>query len=473
MISEQEAIAALPESGFIRDYVLAMRAATDANVAYHIPCAFAVLAQTAPHDLGFPKGMNHAWTNIYGLLVGSTTHSRKTTAIDAPRILLNESGSLAVADQPGSQEALVENLIASPRQLILYEEFGAFLAATTAGSYLHSLRTTYTNIYDGSPLSCATQRRKREKASTRVERPRLSIIAGINLDYLESYTIENDWTGGFLARFFTICAERERTFDIQPTSVAAKAALLSRIIALKDTCDGYSGLDAGPMPCCLGLDAQASELWIEWLHGTRIQAEGAAKEIRGGLERAQTMAFKLATLLAWDDGCIQPGGDPWHVTCAQLLPALKMTNLHVKSVLEIGARLAPNQDSRDKQRVLEYIKSINRPVPIGEISKQTRVMGLMRRLKEILGTLETEKQVTRVTEIGKGDFYYATPLSDTGDDSNVVSLFKAAPPLVDDGENSMGDGPENSAVSDMPLNINDGEQSGPSIISTLPSLIAD
>lgn len=146
MIREVEALAALPTFGFLRKYVDYAAECTDANLVYHLATGLSLLTQTIPISLNVQFGA-HLYGNLYSLIVGESSSSKKTTAINIGRNLLREIMPTAEGETPGSTEALIEGLRAAPRQLICYGEFGSFLAKAQEG-YLLPLKTTYGELYD-------------------------------------------------------------------------------------------------------------------------------------------------------------------------------------------------------------------------------------------------------------------------------------------------------------------------------------
>lgn len=427
MITEREALEALPRQGFIRDYTLAMAKQTDANLAYHIPSAAVVLSQTVPIDVGLPQGgFQPIHANFYGLLVGSSTDSRKTTAINAAKWLQKLSSTGFISPHPGSHEQFIDSFVDQAKMALYYEEFGDFLSKTLPRSYLHPLRQSFTDIYDGSEASRAIKAKGKKQRTC--ENPRLSVLGGINPDYLEDYTIPNDWMGGFLGRFFTIRAERERDIDLRPTEMPEAIQLIARLETLAARCLSFEEVNSKTLPKCRGMTVPAQRLWTAWVKHTRTSHAGSTDaEVRAAIARSQGMASKLAILNSWDWGELSRAGegDDWWISSEEMESALKMTDLHVRSVVEIGRRLAPNGDTRDKKKVQAFIFE-RRGVTLGQISDHCKIVGFLRRLRDILQALEEERLVDRVTQgSGKPDLWFPRAEDSGGDGGGeVIELFR-------------------------------------------------
>lgn len=428
MIAESEALDAIPKGSFLYDYVKYSSACTDANLAYHIVGGLIALAQTMPNDLGIPLGDGHLFANLYGLVVGPSTESRKSVALTICKRLLQDASVGVVAETPGSHEGLSESLRADPKQLIVYPEFGSFLANTEKG-YQVPIKTMLTDAYDGADLGRALAKSRRGV----IKSPRLSIIAGSTIDFLERHTEPADWTGGFLARFFTIYADRERTFRKQPHAVGGRANLIERLQLLNGL-ESFGGT-------CRGFDPAVDEIWNAWYDDTERRLNDSARETRAAIARGHSMAMKVALILAWDYGGARSGGD-WYITEKELVPAIKITEFHIRSVMELGERLAPSKLLRDRLAVLHCIG--RRPISTGTIITRAKV-GLKRYVLEVLGSLEEERVIRRVeTPDNRNDCWVRVEAEERPDRDNVVALFKPAPTLEE--YDRTDEGPEAEAL---------------------------
>jgi hypothetical protein len=391
MITEAEVLAALPSHGFVRAYVEYASQCTDANAAYHLGGALTCLTQTTPLDFCVPYA-SPLWSNLYTLVVGDSSKSRKTAAINICQRVLREAVPGSVGEVPGSQEGLYEGLRHQQRQLIVYGEFGEFLAKSEQG-YLMPMKTALTNLWDGVPIGRALA----NKRAGAVENPRLSLLCGVATDLLERHTEQADWTGGFLARFLTLYAEPEREFASPPIDDAARRQGVVSWLA------SIASPPAPPGPC-RWLDASAKQMWDDWWADLRHLRDGANRRAAAACSRTTSIAAKTALLLSWDIGQAR-SGQPWHVTVNELEPALKIANLHLGSVIELGERVAGSKDMRDRATVLRNI-SVEVPTPFGYILSQSAM--LKRRAQEVIDSLMEERMIERV-QVNKEICYRKTP----------------------------------------------------------------
>lgn len=390
MIKEADVWAALPPSGFIRSYVEYASGCTDANIAYHLAGALSCLTQCVPIDYSVPYA-SPVWGNLFTMIVGDSSKSRKTAAINIAQRVLREAVPDSVAEVPGSQEGLYESLRSRQRQLVVYGEFGEFLAKAEEG-YLMPLKTAYTNLWDGIPIGRALANSRRGP----VNDPRLSLLCGVATDLLERHTEQADWTGGFLARFLTFFAEPEREFATPPVDDVAKRRQMVQWLATLANPQNPPGV-------CLWLDPAGQKMWSDWYESMRPMREGANRRAAAACARSTSIAAKLAILIAWDIGQARSGAD-WHVGVVELESALKIAQLHLQSVLELGERVTGSRDMRDRSAVLRVISDL--PTPLGFIVKESEL--LKRRVREVLDSLMEERTIAQ-SKVNGEICYHRTP----------------------------------------------------------------
>lgn len=414
-VLEEQAIAAVPQQGWLKGYVKWASQATDANLAYHLIGGLAVLSQSVPIDYCVPFGLS-IYMPIYGLLVGNSTDSRKSTAIELARRMVK----LAMPDRHGaafgSAEAIVDELKANPQQIVFLPEYSSLLSQAEKG-YANAIKTKLTECYDCAPLA----RRKANGKGVTVETPRLTLLCGIAPGYIERHTESVDWSEGYLARHFTILAARERYIESPVNNGAWEEQLVKYLHGLLSA--GASAYEPGGYAPCEGLTPGASHLRAEWqARMTKIAADVKHKEIAPGIGRASGMVLKTAGLLAWDWGRARTGY-AWKVDEEVVAAALKIADLHVQSVLAIGEWLAPDKAMRDRRRLLTLIDT--KPIRRGALwteAKMTKRDGT-----HLLETL-IEENAIRVAHVVNGEPYYVR----VRPDERRGAFYSAPEPVFDD-----------------------------------------
>lgn len=390
MISEKDVFAVLPENGFLRSYVDWAGKWLPSNMSFHVPAALALLAQTVPAEMRFP-GITELRANIFALLVGPSSISGKTRAIETARSILKGALPEGIMVSPGSPEACMDALTGSP-QILFYNEFGTFLSGTERGQ-LAPLRMLLTDLYDctiaGRDL---VKRRRSKKGKPPEQNPRLSILAGVTPGLLENYTTDIDWTEGFLGRFFTMYASSER--DSVPRDFAGRGEeeRLELIEILRSYLLYRDIFHPDPAPCG-GFATGADHVWDDWQGQLRERAQSGERAIRAAIHRAQAHAIKIALLLSWDYGAARTG-DPWRVEAGVLKTAISITELHIASVVEIAEGLAPDRDGRDERKMYQAIDENG--IEYGMALKKAHL--IKERGDKMITSLLEKKLITRVAD---------------------------------------------------------------------------
>lgn len=343
-------------------------------------------------------------TLLFTLIVGASSDSRKGQAINLMRAILDDAtASKAVCDKPASKEALHASVANSPRTLLLYDEFGAFLAAAESGPML-AIKTDLNSYFDGIPVGNNLAAGVRMKKSATVKDPRLSFLGGCDPFYLERHSETIDWTSGFFARFFTINAARER-FLVMPTDDPhAKFSLtqrLQRLIAPYTIPSPDGALfPAANIPPCLGLDAAATSLYTAWAQNIEVMKRDT--RYAPALIRAPSFVHKIATLLALDMRQVQQKHIAWFINEEEMASAIRIVQLHVKSIADIGDLLSATPQMRNRRAVLAAINE--HPTPLSSII--TRAQLIKRDLMPYLDSLCDERKIERVSMPETSTLFY-------------------------------------------------------------------
>jgi hypothetical protein len=330
----------------------------------------------------------HLRANMFVLLVGRSGEDQKSTAMGIGRDLLFEAAAPLVGDFPGSPEGLIDSLARCPSQLIPISEMGRFLASAQRG-YFEPIKALMADLWDSGPI----QRTKANNRVTRIDNPRLSIVAACSIPYLEKYTLAEDWTGGFMGRWCVMFGQRERT-NPDPAGDLSDFTRLAEEIRSRSLIS-----NAG---WCRGLTPAARQLWHDWF--VDVSDRRLPSQIMGVRSRAPTMARKAALLYAWDWG--KPAsGDPWLMDVPELDYGIRFAELHINSVVALSDRIAEHPDARMRRSVLNAIAVNGGTASLGQILRVMRMKP--RPVSETLDGLVREKSVRRHS-VG-GEFFYALP----------------------------------------------------------------
>lgn len=399
MISEADAAIAAPPQGFVKDYMAFAMKQTTAPLGYHLSMALSLLGVTTPITYGTTYA-GDLYGNLFTLLVGRSGDEQKSSALNiAKRVLFEvqrQMGQPIIGKQPGSTEGLVDSLVAVPRQIIYYSEFGAFLSkAQKKGSYFEPMKAYYTDLWDCQPVD----RLKANNVSVSQPNPRLSLAAGCSLPFLEAHTSASDWSGGFMGRWAVIYSRRERTVSYPKNDWSAIPALANRLLQRAQT------TRAGP---CLGLSDRAYERWDSWFHVN--DARTIPDIISGVKTRIPTLAMKAALIYAWDFG--EPmQGQPWHIEEHHVDYGIKFAELHMKSIIGLASYFAEHADAAMRRTILQAI-------PLGGIQSLAQILRRTKHKKrtvlEVLDGLVIDGTLQMHNVSGAaGSVLYERPVADS------------------------------------------------------------
>lgn len=208
---------AWPEGHFVRRYVLWASGRTDAAWDYHEASALAALAACTSNVRGYlppyPKGIG---TNLYLLLLGNTTSSRKSTSIGLARAGVLESVDPdSILPDRLTPEAFVERMGKRQGQAACWiiDEFGSVVADMHNRPHMQALREILLTVYGGNDYRYARrskpgQGKKMEDDEAVVRNPNLTVLAGGTPELLNQLHRADIGTG-LMPRFAVIYPKRK------------------------------------------------------------------------------------------------------------------------------------------------------------------------------------------------------------------------------------------------------------------------
>lgn len=380
MIKEEQVLSILPEQSWITNYVKYCKTQTTSPLAYQLGVGLSLLCISAPTNYTI-RWFGKVPTNMFCLLAGRSGEDQKSTALGLGEEILDMADFNLIGEQPASAEGLVNSLAEKNKQSIWYSEFGQFLSQAKGG-YMESVKTTYTNLWDGKNIT-----RKKANETIRAEDPRLSIVSACSVPYLEQFTTAHDWTGGFMGRWLLMYAHRERTMAF-PNPETPKVRKMREYLA--GTLQKM--LEYEYNETCLGLDDQAKSIWKEWYLG--LNHRQLPEIISGTTTRCPSIAIRVAMALAWDMGVARQGHD-WYIDAEVLTFAIQVAELHLQSVITLSEKLAETPYAIDRRKVLQCFYSNEGICSFGQILGITKMR--KREVAEIVEGLLLEEVIEEVS----------------------------------------------------------------------------
>ena len=139
---------------------------------------------------------------------------------------------------------------------------------------------------------------------------------------------------------------------------------------------------------CVGLTPKALELWTAWYY--ELDRRHLPSIVMGVKSRAPTIARKAALLYGWDYGPARRGQN-WLVDIDILVPAIKLAELHISSLIGLSDKIAEHPDARLRRSVLSALETCGGRASLGQI------LGILKlRKRPVMESLESLLEEGRV-----------------------------------------------------------------------------
>lgn len=212
LMDEHEQAIANQQEGFIERYIEWASSLGDAATQYHQAGAFTILSALLSGRVALPTSYGNIVPNLWFMILGDTTLTRKSTAMDIAIDLLMEVDADSVLATDGSIEGLMQQLEARPKRpsIFLRDEFSGLLEMITKKDYYAGMAEVLTKLYDGK-----MQKRVLRKETVTVRDPILLILAGGIRNRVQALLTHEHVSSGFIPRFIFVTAESD-TSRIKP-----------------------------------------------------------------------------------------------------------------------------------------------------------------------------------------------------------------------------------------------------------------
>lgn len=286
-------------SGFIADYIEYTTSISDAYIEYQYAGALALLSAIVGRSQYVKTTVETVYPNLFVLILGSSTMTRKTTVVNNVESMLSTSGwdggKLPTTFTP---QALIEMLNMNPHRFHIVDEVGSWLAELER-SYMAGMKDDLCRLYSGTPISRTLAEKNKSKSDTEmvVDDPYLGILYATTPENLLKTMSTDDIVSGFLARFVICAPEYQR--PLRPIEMMGTDAEMQREKCAESLNNIIDWLDTGVK---IQIHDDAFKKFQEWemQHEERIQKE--KNRIDGAIiSRSFMKVLKIALLLAVSD----------------------------------------------------------------------------------------------------------------------------------------------------------------------------
>lgn len=303
----------LERSSFVTEYSSWAAKATDAVEAYHDLCAFILLSATLSSGLKLRTSFGKLVPNLWGLVLGDSTLTRKTTAMDMAMDFLREIDKESIVATDGSPEGLITVLGQRPEQVSVYlkDEVSGLFNAMNTKSYLSDLPELLTKMYDVPEHYTRALR----KETINVSSPFFIFFGGGIREKVLSLIDDHYVLSGFMPRFLVVMGYADLT-KLRPTGPPDDSNIRGRDNLQTKLQNVYNAF-CTPIPSKLGsqvvmipqtteatMEAKGWELFAEYEMKLTKAANDSANKLMA-LPTFTRLAFsglKMAVLLAASRG---------------------------------------------------------------------------------------------------------------------------------------------------------------------------
>lgn len=203
----------LPKT-FIDDYREWAKNSTDAIEDFHNLAAFMLLSFFISGSVRLPTSSGTTVPNLWGLILGDSTLTRKSTSLRLAMDLLTDIDNSLILASEGSSEGILMGLSGRPNRVSIFfrDEVTGFFDGLIKKDYLAGMRELFTKLYDVPSI----ERRVLRKEIYEITNPVFIFFGGGIKDRLFQLISEDFVTGGFMPRFIIVCGETDIS-KIRPT----------------------------------------------------------------------------------------------------------------------------------------------------------------------------------------------------------------------------------------------------------------
>lgn len=275
---------ALPDDGWLGEYVRACVPLTDAPVEFHLATGLGALSAAIGNRAWADAWGQKTYPHLWIVVVAASSFWRKSTSINLAEGLLREQVPEACFPNDFSREKFLRVLEGQPWGLLTLKEFGSFLAVA-GKDYNSGLKEALTELYDGP----STFKRSLQSGDVTVSNPAITILGASTLDWLESKVSANDLGSGFIPRFVFVTASEKASAKGMTGSMdqAARGRLGEGLRRIADR-----------GPSAAAFDPAAKDRLDDWMFGWEAEAAQVAHsvDVSSFANRLQTAAVKLSML---------------------------------------------------------------------------------------------------------------------------------------------------------------------------------
>jgi hypothetical protein len=357
-------------SSFVNDYIKWMAQVTDASSEYTEAAALAVLSAVVGGRLRVPVSVlpKPIPCNLYVALLGASTNSRKSTVMRWARHLVEEITEDVLIDEPGSPEALVQEL--QQRELegaaMFVDELTWWFSAVKSKLHMADMRGFVMRAYDGDKISRRNRTKKVQGVSFEdrdvVSNPALTIFSAATPDKLGNISVVSDIEDGWWPRFALIWPTHfppEKPLSApSPVAISLQASITAHLQAAHER-------------VAQGIKAQFMDESWDAYEEYRRSLIASRPEDEPIFARSDLRVIKVAALLALMDNLL--GAGDIVVQRKHVLDATILVMRWLQSSLKFAAIVGETEFENQCRKALAALERLGGSAPVRDIYRAIHV----------------------------------------------------------------------------------------------------
>jgi len=382
-----ELVNQLPENHFLRKFMDAMSKRSDTYPEYLLLAGLYLLSVATLRRVKIPLSIGDVWPNIWGLIIGQSTLSRKTTVLDFVRDITNNPQLYIYrGSEDFSPEGLLTELSEEGTRFYIIDEFARLLAVMRK-TWGEGLADVLMNLY-----GCKNLRRRLRKNTYDIKEPFVCMIGATTPVNLLKNSDQDLLTSGFYPRFLIVAPQRKKetkpikqdprfSFEMEQISECL-GNLVERIIKTTQNRDGSFKV--------INATFKDEERMSEIVNNIVVSddEDEVRKEIALIFQgRYNIYTLKIALLLKL--------GEPQFIA-----PLDKAVDLNMLNGIEIENKYLDLAEKMVRNVFLKYAYRVSDDIMLASTeSKISRVVGLLRKYRKL-----THSELLRYSHLTSREF---------------------------------------------------------------------
>lgn len=399
-LSDEER-AQVPTDTIVDQYVEWGAGYTDAAPQYHRAGIMTVLSAVFG-EYGIAPTKFRIGLNLWFMILGSTTRSRKSTSqhmwLSLIHRLEDDKYSYDLASNT-TPEALIDELLDRHGQSSIFhrDEVHGLMSEQAHKRYLTGLKEDLTALYDGKVpkklrVGRATQR------SNEVRTVFIMNFTGITEDVTDHLTTR-DFGSGYLARFLFVTAEppkRTKESEYLPQTASRESVPPYIVDRIKEAREFWDRLSERGNPEVVRFSDEAWERWnqLAWDMGEDAQRYDMADIMEPVSDRLAKSVMKVACLIAMSE-------QHTTVQMRHLLKAIELGEEWYRHMVFIAAKVRESFWQKQQDEILVAISGLQDGLTEAQILRKFRGKMILRDIESALDVLQRAGYITRWQPTGK------------------------------------------------------------------------